>query len=119
MNRRRSARSNGGTPRLRTADARCLKRSSMASTSRSSSGTLTTIATVLPVKATLTADLERAKADLAEHGYCLLEGLCPTDRVAELRGRLDQLARDEVAAGTDYVYENGSNQRVWTLLNKG
>ena len=69
--------------------------------------------------ATLTADLKQAKADLAEHGYCLLEGLCAPDRVAELRGRLAQLAGEELAAGTDYVYENGSNQRVWTLLNKG
>lgn len=69
--------------------------------------------------ATLTTDLKHAKADLAEHGYCLLEGLCPPERVAELRGRLSQLAEEEIAAGTDYVYQNGSNQRVWTLLNKG
>lgn len=69
--------------------------------------------------ATLTTDLKQAKADLAEYGYCLLERLCAPDRVAELRGRLAQLAEEEVAAGTDYVYENGANQRVWTLLNKG
>src|SRR6476646_8094974 len=90
----------------------------MASTSKSS-GTTMTIATLLPVTATLTTDLKQAKADLAEHGYCLLERLCAPDRVAELGCRLAQLAEEEVVAGTDYVYENGANQRVWTLLNKG
>jgi ectoine hydroxylase-related dioxygenase (phytanoyl-CoA dioxygenase family) len=69
--------------------------------------------------ATLTNDLTQAKADLAEHGYCLLEGLMPTDRVAAVRARVVELAEAEIADGTDYVYENGSNQRVWTLLNKG
>lgn len=69
--------------------------------------------------AVLTSDLTQAKADLAEHGYCLLEGLASPDRVAELRGRLEELAAQEIADGTDYVYEDGANQRVWTLLNKG
>src|SRR5204863_5768442 len=69
--------------------------------------------------ATLTTDLAQGKADLAEHGYCLLEGLLPPDRVAETRARLVQVAQQEIADGTDYVYENGSNQRVWALLNKG
>src|SRR5712691_2228949 len=107
MKRRRSAPSSGGTPRLRTADARCLNRSIMASASRSS-GTAMTIATSCSVTARLTTDLKQAKADLADHGYCLLEGLVPPDRVAELRGRLDELAAQEIAAGTDYVYENGA-----------
>jgi ectoine hydroxylase-related dioxygenase (phytanoyl-CoA dioxygenase family) len=67
----------------------------------------------------LTTDLARAEADLAEHGYCLIEGALPPSRVAELRGRLAELAEQEIADGTDYVYENGCNQRIWTLLNKG
>jgi len=71
------------------------------------------------MSATLTTDLAQGKADLAEHGYCLLEGLLPPDRVAETRARLVEVAQQEIADGTDYVYENGSNQRVWTLLNKG
>jgi ectoine hydroxylase-related dioxygenase (phytanoyl-CoA dioxygenase family) len=69
--------------------------------------------------ATLTTDLAAAKADLAEHGYCLLEGLLPPGRVAEARARLVDLAEREVSDGTDYVYENGANQRIWALLNKG
>jgi ectoine hydroxylase-related dioxygenase (phytanoyl-CoA dioxygenase family) len=71
------------------------------------------------VTAVLTTDLAQARADLAEHGYCLVEGALPPARVAELRGRLVELAEQEIADGTDYVYENGCNQRIWTLLNKG
>lgn len=69
--------------------------------------------------ATLTTDLDRAKADLAEHGYCLLEGHLPADRLQEVRERLVEQAAAEIEDGTDYVYENGANQRVWTLPNKG
>ena len=71
------------------------------------------------MSAVLTTDLKKAKADLGEHGYCLIEGLLTPERVAELRGRLAELAEQEIADGTDYVYEDGSNQRIWTLLNKG
>lgn len=67
----------------------------------------------------LTTDLERAEADLAEHGYCLIEGALEPERLEALRTRLDEQAAAEIADGTDYVYENGCNQRVWTLLNKG
>lgn len=67
----------------------------------------------------LTTDLDRAKADLAEHGYCLLEGLLEPDHLDALRSRLDEQAAAEILDGTDYVYDNGCNQRVWALLNKG
>jgi ectoine hydroxylase-related dioxygenase (phytanoyl-CoA dioxygenase family) len=67
----------------------------------------------------LTTDLDQAKADLADHGYCLLEGALDAERVVALRDRLTELAVQEIEDGTDYVYENGSNQRVWNLLNKG
>jgi ectoine hydroxylase-related dioxygenase (phytanoyl-CoA dioxygenase family) len=66
-----------------------------------------------------TTDLDTAKADLDEHGYCLIGGLLPPDRPATLRSRLVALAEQEIRDGTDYVYEDGANQRVWTLLNKG
>ena len=67
----------------------------------------------------LTTDSDRAKADLDQDGYCLIEGALPAERVATLRAKLVELAGAEIADGTDYVYDNGANQRVWTLLNKG
>ena len=69
--------------------------------------------------ATLTTDLEGAQADLHEHGYCLVRDAIDSAAVADLRQRVADLAAAEIEADTDYVYEDGSNQRVWTLLNKG
>ena len=69
--------------------------------------------------ALLTTDRSQAHADLAEHGYCLIEGALAPDRLAALADRISELAALEVAEGTDYVYEDGANQRVWNLLNKG
>ena len=65
-----------------------------------------------------TSDIAQAKADLAAHGYCLLDGALPSDRVTQLRARVMELADAEIADGTDYVYEGGANQRVWSLLRK-
>jgi ectoine hydroxylase-related dioxygenase (phytanoyl-CoA dioxygenase family) len=65
-----------------------------------------------------TTDLTQAKRDLAEHGYCLLDGALTPERAAALRRRVMELAEQEVVDGTDYVYENGANQRVWSLLRK-
>jgi ectoine hydroxylase-related dioxygenase (phytanoyl-CoA dioxygenase family) len=67
----------------------------------------------------LTTDLDQAKTDLAELGYCLIEGALSPERTAALRAKIGALAEAEIADGTDYVYEDGCNQRVWTLLNKG
>src|SRR4051794_22299012 len=63
-------------------------------------------------------DITQARADLAEHGFCLLEGALSSEQVAALRARVMELAAQEVADGTDYVYEGGANQRVWSLLRK-
>jgi len=71
------------------------------------------------VTATLTSDFQRARADLAEHGYCLVEGALDGPRLAAIKERLAEQAEAEIADGTDYVYDAGSNQRVWNLLNKG
>ena len=68
---------------------------------------------------TTTTDLAQARTDLAEYGYCLLADHLPADRLEATRQRLVEVAAAEIDDGTDYVYENGSNQRVWTLLNKG
>jgi ectoine hydroxylase-related dioxygenase (phytanoyl-CoA dioxygenase family) len=69
--------------------------------------------------AVLTRDLQQAKADLADHGYCLIDRALPPERVAQVRARLVELAEQEIADGSHYVYEDGCNQRIWTLLNKG
>ncbi len=71
------------------------------------------------MSAVLTTDLDRAKADLAEHGYCLVEGALDADRLRAIKDRLVSVAADELRDGIDYVYDNGANQRVWALLNKG
>jgi len=72
------------------------------------------------VPAALTSDLEQAKTDLDEHGYCLVEGALSPDRLDAVRTRLVEQAAAEIADGTDYVYDrHGANQRVWNLLNKG
>jgi ectoine hydroxylase-related dioxygenase (phytanoyl-CoA dioxygenase family) len=63
-------------------------------------------------------DHARAKQDLADHGFCLLEGAVSPDRVAALRARIMELADEEIVGGTDYVYDGGANQRVWSLLRK-
>ena len=64
-------------------------------------------------------DYRQAKADLGAHGLCLLEGALDPDRVSQLRTLIMKLAEQEIADGTDYVYEGGSNQRIWSLLRKG
>ncbi|HLF99913.1 MAG TPA: phytanoyl-CoA dioxygenase family protein [Acidimicrobiia bacterium] len=67
---------------------------------------------------TPTTDLGQAKADLDEYGYCLLADALPADHRAAVRARLAEIAAQEIVDGTDYVYDDGANQRVWTLLNK-
>jgi ectoine hydroxylase-related dioxygenase (phytanoyl-CoA dioxygenase family) len=71
------------------------------------------------MSAVLTTDYKKAKADINEHGYCLIEGALPPDALATARARIVEFADAEIADGTDYIYDNGANQRVWTLLNKG
>ena len=65
------------------------------------------------------AETAAHKAALDDQGYCLVEGALSPSRLATLRDTLVRVAADEIANGTDYVYEDGANQRVWVLLNKG
>ena len=65
------------------------------------------------------AEMDRYRAALDEQGYCLVRDALEPARLTELRETLVRLAAEEIASGTDYVYEGGSNQRVWVLLNKG
>lgn len=70
----------------------------------------------MPVE--LTDDHSLAARDLGEHGYCLLAGPLAGDRFAEVRERVVEIARQERADGTAFIYDN-DNQRVFSLLNKG
>jgi ectoine hydroxylase-related dioxygenase (phytanoyl-CoA dioxygenase family) len=63
--------------------------------------------------------LARAKAELDAQGFCRVQGVLPEATIAELRDAVVRVAAAEIADDTDYVYENGANQRIWVLLNKG
>lgn len=66
-----------------------------------------------------TTDLDRARADLGTHGYCLVADALDDDQLTRLRADLVAVARQEVEAGRAYVDGGGANQRVWQLLNRG
>jgi ectoine hydroxylase-related dioxygenase (phytanoyl-CoA dioxygenase family) len=88
-----------------------------------------------------TRDIDQARSELAEFGYCLVEDALSPDRVESLRARvLEQAAAEEeagvgcfdqgpgqVTTGADGRLDRsatlpgrgGVNQRVQTLLNKG
>lgn len=91
-----------------------------------------------------TANLETAKANIDEFGYCLLADALPAEQLAAVRARLEEQAAAELQAG--FAFEDGGakqqwgdftddegrikrdafsaaaggvNQRVWMLINKG
>ena len=93
---------------------------------------------------TPTTDLEVAKANIDEFGYCLLEGAIPAEQLAAARERLLAQAAAELQAGLAFedggakqqwgaftdeagrlkrevfsAQAGGVNQRVWMLVNKG
>jgi len=68
--------------------------------------------------ATLTEDLDQARFDLQEWGYCLLENPLKNAEFADLRDRLLTVARQERGNGSAFLYDGG-NQRVFSLHNKG
>jgi ectoine hydroxylase-related dioxygenase (phytanoyl-CoA dioxygenase family) len=68
--------------------------------------------------ATLTGNLDQARRDLEEWGYCLLENPIGDAEFGRLRDRLLAVAREERDTGDAFLYDNG-NQRVFSLLNKG
>lgn len=68
-----------------------------------------------------TADLQRAYADLAEKGYCVITDVLDAKKLTALRNRLDEQAAGERRLGLDFR-DGGPdrpNQRLWMLLNKG
>ena len=63
-----------------------------------------------------TRSVDQVLADLAEHGYGILEGVATAARLALVRDRLVEVAAEERAAGTDVSYHRAANQRVYGLL---
>ncbi|MCZ6681096.1 MAG: phytanoyl-CoA dioxygenase family protein, partial [Candidatus Poribacteria bacterium] len=70
-----------------------------------------------------TTDLDLAKANLDQFGYCLIAGALNGEEVLRLRRRLEEQAAAEKQRGLAYEdagpNQNGVNQRVWFLVNKG
>jgi ectoine hydroxylase-related dioxygenase (phytanoyl-CoA dioxygenase family) len=68
-----------------------------------------------------TTDLNQARRDLDEHGYCVVPNVLTKDEIAALKARLVEQAAGERARGVAF-HDGGPskpNQRVWMLLNKG
>lgn len=64
-----------------------------------------------------TRDWDRARQDLAEFGYALVEGALSPAEVDALRRRTVEQAAGEVEAGVATI--SSAAQHLWTLLNKG
>jgi ectoine hydroxylase-related dioxygenase (phytanoyl-CoA dioxygenase family) len=69
-----------------------------------------------------TGDIDRAFADLREHGACILEGALDAATLAEVRTALYRAADGDVRYGLrrDYAYgrDDHVNQRVWNLPSR-
>jgi ectoine hydroxylase-related dioxygenase (phytanoyl-CoA dioxygenase family) len=76
--------------------------------------------TTLP---TATDDLDRAEADLAEHGICAVTGVLTGEVLAEVRRELyaaaasDRSRSREMKFGLDFAHDD-TNQRVWNVLSR-
>ena len=71
-----------------------------------------------------TTDLDQLKADLDEHGYCIVADALSPDEVTALRTRITEQAAAERARALDYHYQaeaegDDVNQWVYQLINKG
>lgn len=68
-----------------------------------------------------TTDLNQARRDLDERGYCIVPGVLSRGEIEALRSRLQAQAHGERARGVAF-HDGGParpNQRIWMLLNKG
>jgi ectoine hydroxylase-related dioxygenase (phytanoyl-CoA dioxygenase family) len=66
-------------------------------------------------------DLDQARRELDEHGYCVVPDVLGSAEIAALKARLVEQAAGERARGVAF-HDGGPklpNQRVWNLLNKG
>lgn len=71
-----------------------------------------------------TTDLDQLKADLDEHGYCIVADALSPDEVTALQTRITEQAAAERARALDYHYQaeaegDDVNQWVYQLINKG
>ena len=71
-----------------------------------------------------TTDLDQLKADLDEHGYCIVADALSPNEVTALRTRITEQAAAERARALDYHYQaeaegDDVNQWVYQLINKG
>ena len=65
-----------------------------------------------------TDDLECAKADMDDFGYCLIKGALSPDELAAIRSRLFEQKEAEEQLGVEYHGED-KKQLIKFLLNKG
>ncbi|MBB6175126.1 ectoine hydroxylase-related dioxygenase (phytanoyl-CoA dioxygenase family) [Nocardiopsis mwathae] len=64
-----------------------------------------------------TADHDQARADLREHGYCVLAGVLDADEIDTLRGSVLRIAERERDSGTHW--SSNGNQKSFMLINHG
>lgn len=65
-----------------------------------------------------TSDREKARRDLAVHGYCVWRNALMRPELQALHARLGAQAAGEDAIGAGF-HDGEANQRVWMLVNKG
>ncbi|KAI1269322.1 hypothetical protein F5Y18DRAFT_415095 [Xylariaceae sp. FL1019] len=68
-----------------------------------------------------TEDIKQVKEDIKEFGYGIAKNVLTPDHVAIMKKALQEQAAGEREAGVDHLdpAPSGTNQRVWTLVNKG
>jgi len=67
----------------------------------------------------ITGDVGTAQGHLRSHGCCRLRDALSAAEVDDLLRAITEIAEAQIRANTDYVYSDGSNQRVWSLFNHG
>ncbi len=66
-----------------------------------------------------TDDLIEAKKDLEDFGYCYVANALTKDEVVSVKTRLTEQASGERKHGVAVLEYEGSNQRMFALVNKG
>ena len=66
-----------------------------------------------------TEDLIQAKKDLKDFGFCYIANALTKDEVVSVKTRLTEQANGERKHGVAVLEYEGSNQRMFALVNKG